>query len=781
MNHFHGSTALVTLTLAVALTGCGGDNPVAPGDLAPAASLTIESIGDTLLLREAKSLRVTLRDANGNQLSDRAVTWSSSEPAALAVSAGGTVSALRSGSASIVASSGDVADTVTFVARRLQFERVHAGYDHMCGLDGSGEAWCWGATGLSSGDWRVKPAASPIPSRPAPGTHFSALALGSRFTCGIRLAGDVVCWGENAHGQLGDGTMTADRRSPAPVVGVANATAVVAGLEHACALTGDGVVRCWGANGRGQLGDGTYVDRPMPVQVVALGSASALSGGGTHACAMTPSGPACWGGDDGGQLGHDTTYNRLVPTRAGAPAGVSRTYSSISTGDAFSCALDAGGAAYCWGTLQPTGAFAETHLSPIPVALGHQFAALFDDRMQCGLKSNGEFWCWEGQRAPALFPGVGSVVDAAVSYLTPCVLVAGGSVRCWNPGNGVATPGTVTGAPPLIDIAATSADWACGLGTAGDIWCWRTFGVGQGVTVTALSGTTGATSQAFVSIWDGERRVCALTAAGDPWCSTQFGGSAQVLFVREASGLGFTALALGLDHTCGLQASGAVWCWGANSEGQLGDGTTTPASTPVEVQGGLQFTSIDAGISHTCGRTSNGAMWCWGWMTAGQLGDGNRPGSAVPVAVTGSPSLVSMAGTTGLTCGLQAGGTAFCWPGWQATNNIATGPSPFVALAVGGSHACALDAAGIAYCWGSTGGGVLGDGQDGGNPRLTPRAVLGELRFASIASGGGGTTCGITASGNTWCWGPNNGESLGSPDAAGTFVSGVPVRMYGQE
>ena len=777
MNRFSRRIRAGIAFAAALLPACGGDGTTAPGDLAAAASITIESIGDTLLLQEAKPLRATLRDAEGNRLADRAVAWSSSDPATLAVSAGGTVSALRGGSASIIATSGGVSDTVTLVARRLQFERVHAGHDHMCGLDGSGEAWCWGATGISSGDRPAKPAASAIPSRPAPGTHFSALALGSRFTCGIRLAGDVVCWGRNSHGQLGDGT-TADRRSPAPVACVTSAIALTAGSDHACALAGGGIVRCWGANGRGQLGDGTYVDRPLPVQVASLSAATALSGGYTHTCASTSGGAVCWGGDDGGELGHDTTYNRLIPTRAGAPAGSSPTYAAISAAVAHSCALDAGGAASCWGTLEPTGGFSEMHLSPVPAAQGHQFTALFDDRAQCGLKTGGELWCWEGLRAPEMFPGVGAVVDAAVDYLTPCALIAGGSVRCWNPGNGIATPGTVTGAPPLIDIAASSTGWACGLGAAGDSWCWPSFGVGQGATTAAKPGSTGATSQALVSIWDGARRVCALTAAGDPWCSTQFQVAPEVSFVPEAGGLGFVSLALGLDHTCGLQTSGTAWCWGANSEGQLGDGTTTPRIMPVQVQGGLQFTSIDAGYYHTCGRTGDGAMWCWGSTTAGQLGDGNRPGSAVPVPVAGSPTLVSLAGTGSMTCGLQQGGAAVCWPGGQP---VVTGPAPFVALAVGARHACGLDAAGIAYCWGSTDGGALGDGQDGINSSPTPHAVLGGLHFGSIASGGGGTTCGITTAGNTWCWGYNNGGSLGSPDAAGTFASGVPVRMYGQE
>ena len=104
-----------------------------------------------------------------------------------------------------------------------------------------------------------------------------------------------------------------------------------------------------------------------------------------------------------------------------------------------------------------------------------------------------------------------------------------------------------------------------------------------------------------------------------------------------------------------------------------------------------------------------------------------------------------------------------------------------MALAAGGAHACGLDAGGIAYCWGSTDGGVLGNGQDANGQQLTPQPVSGGLRFATIAAGIGGTTCGIAVDGNTWCWGPNGSGALGSPHASGIFASAIPVRVYGQE
>jgi alpha-tubulin suppressor-like RCC1 family protein len=88
-------------------------------------------------------------------------------------------------------------------------------------------------------------------------------------------------------------------------------------------------------------------------------------------------------------------------------------------------------------------------------------------------------------------------------------------------------------------------------------------------------------------------------------------------------------------HTCGLTSAGAAYCWGDNSSGQLGDGSTTSRSTPIPVSGGLSFSAIIAGSLHSCALTSAGAAYCWGWNFYGQLGDGSTADSSVPVRVVG--------------------------------------------------------------------------------------------------------------------------------------------------
>jgi alpha-tubulin suppressor-like RCC1 family protein len=98
------------------------------------------------------------------------------------------------------------------------------------------------------------------------------------------------------------------------------------------------------------------------------------------------------------------------------------------------------------------------------------------------------------------------------------------------------------------------------------------------------------------------------------------------------------SLAAGGAHTCGLTAAGAAYCWGSNSNGQLGNGTIggmNIAGAPVS--GGITFVSLSAGGAHTCGVTPDGAIYCWGANASGQLGDGTQADRGGPVRVTEAP------------------------------------------------------------------------------------------------------------------------------------------------
>ena len=123
----------------------------------------------------------------------------------------------------------------------------------------------------------------------------------------------------------------------------------------------------------------------------------------------------------------------------------------------------------------------------------------------------------------------------------------------------------------------------------------------------------------------------------------------------------FTALRAGSIHTCGLMSAGAAYCWGSNTQGTLGDGTTTARLTPVAVQGGLVFATLTAGAFHNCGLTSAGAAYCWVSNIHGELGDATTTDRRTPTAVQGGLVFSTLAAGAFSTCGLTRAGAAYCW------------------------------------------------------------------------------------------------------------------------
>jgi hypothetical protein len=194
----------------------------------------------------------------------------------------------------------------------MQFRSLVSGWSHTCGLTSSGNAFCWGLNSQGQlGDGSRLDRLVPNLVRGA----VDQLVAGSAHTCGIS-EGKVLCWGANSAGQLGDGTQE-DRTQPTEVVGLPRApTHVTAGAVHTCALLEGGAAYCWGQNLHGQLGEGGTANHARPVAVAGGLTFADIQAGGAQTCAVTAAGAEyCWGQNLQGQLGDGTRVNRPAPTR----------------------------------------------------------------------------------------------------------------------------------------------------------------------------------------------------------------------------------------------------------------------------------------------------------------------------------------------------------------------------------------------------------------------------------------------------------------------------------
>ena len=273
-------------------------------------------------------------------------------------------------------------------------------------------------------------------------------------------------------------------------------------------------------------------------------------------------------------------------------------------------------------------------------------------------------------------------------------------------------------------------------------------------------------------------------------------------------------VAAGARHSCALVADGAAYCWGFNAYGQLGLGAhgDTDVLQPTAVVGNLHFASIAAGGLHSCALSATGEAYCWGANDWGQLGAPSTENcggvgapdscSVVPQRVDGAQAFAVIAPGGEHTCALTSDGRAFCWGSnaggalgigdpaltRSVTPREVVGGHRFVALTSGDSHSCGLTATGEAYCWGEDYWGQVGDGGPSGNQlntvalRYNPRPVVVDFRFRSIAATGA-QTCGITTEGVAHCWGFNakvwHGDSP-LPGAERNYMeSTVPLDVLG--
>ena len=629
---------------------------------------------------------------------------------------------------------------------------ISTGSSHSCAVTTSGGVKCWGSNSngqLGNGTTTNSSTAVDVTGL---SSGVEAVATGSAYSCALTTAGGVKCWGSGAYGQIGNGSFS-DQTTPVDASGLTSGVSrVAAGLWHVCAAMTSGSVKCWGENQYKQLGNNSTTDSNTPIEVSGLTGVSGVAAGGYSSCALKDGGVQCWGRNDSGQLGNKTTVDSATPVSVHTSSSDSTPLSGVSeiaTGTTHACALMAVGDLKCWGG-NGSGQLGRGNLTvnettPANVSVsGFSFGIDTSSPSFSAAAVNSAGTQLILQYSEALSATTASASDFAVtvsgvSRLVSSVAVAGSTV--------------------VLTLASAVSH-------------------GQVATV-AYTDPSGGNDASAVQDASGNDAASFNTSSGAVTVANHVVGSQQLL-------------SMGFSHTCAVTPAGGVKCWGANTNGALGNGAATNSATPVDVTGLSDVVAISSGWYHTCARTSSGGVKCWGYGPA--LGDGTSLNRSTPVNVLTAGTDQSQNILTGVaaitsggraTCALMINGGVKCW-GFNNTNQLgngtttnatwpvdvqtsATDSSPLVGVTAvaagfdegsdGASHACALMVTGGVKCWGHNKFGQLGDGTS--TSRSTPVNVLtsgtdqtqNPLSGITAISVGKHTTCAVTSTNSAKCWG----------------------------
>lgn len=526
------------------------------------------------------------------------------------------------------------------VSGAFRFRQISAGPGHACGLTTNGRVHCWGNSGpgpaalgelrfvglavgelgdcgltLNGEAWCWNPGSPTLISSIL---HFSSLSVGGKASCAVTVAGVGFCWGMNDNGELGDGTLVS-RTNPAPVQGGVVFSSIHVGADvHACGVTVNNELYCWGGGETVAMGVGENMRRRTPTPVLGGHQFTSLSAGDRFTCGIMVGGTAlCWGLNATGELGDGTFEEQTLPAVVAGSYG----FTQLSAGTTIACGVTSSAAAVCWGDNSSgqggMGSTGPARSIPTPIGGGLAIGNITAGRLHaCATTTTNTGYCWGDNTSgelgdsttatrlspvPVKSPDQWSIIRAGVQ--SSCGITTGGWGKCWGTQLALGNGGIDRNFPDSIRIGITLSDIAtsgtisnaCGIGSDLVAYCWGNGDVGQLGDGSVVGGVTTP--------------------------------------VPVAGGHTFQEIGVGNGFACGLTGSGTLYCWGTNSGGQLGDGTLLQQTVPIAVSGGLLFSHLTVGSTHSCALNSSGTAFCWGDNYNGQLGIGVSAVFRTPVRV----------------------------------------------------------------------------------------------------------------------------------------------------
>ncbi len=484
------------------------------------------------------------------------------------------------------------------------------------------------------------------------------------------------------------------------------------------------------------------------------------------------------------------------------------TWKKIVSGGNGTCAIAKDNTLWCWGSNWTgrlgIGVFgAENSVAwPTKVQNDHNWSSVSMAAWHaCGKKSDGTLWCWGGNFSGQVGDGftadinipvpIGLDTDwasVAAGERHTCATKTAGTLWCWGEnGFGQLGDGTTANLRKVPTQVGSDTDWAaiatgayhtCAKKTDKTIWCWGNSYAGQvgdGSTayVNNHPALVAGTSK-WTWIGAGVYHTCAKKTNGELWCwgnnsSGELGDGTTVgrkLPVRVGKATGWASVTVGYLHNCAKKTDGSIWCWGYNGSGQVGKNVGTPLLKPTRLGKAKDWTSVSAGYNHNCARKTTGKIYCWGGNEYGQLGQGLSGAKAVPTQVNPGVKWTELGVGKYHSCIKDTNGALWCSGNndsgqlglndhliRQSFTRVGT-DSNWMAVSVGDYFSCAAKTTGTVWCWGSNRWGQLGDGTSVDKQVPVQAGAAADWDY-SLLSAGNYHACAIKTGGSLWCWGNN--------------------------
>ncbi|HUS31965.1 MAG TPA: hypothetical protein VMZ53_25870 [Kofleriaceae bacterium] len=620
-----------------------------------------------------------------------------------------------------------------------------------------------------------------------PTVAFRSAGIGARHICGLSMAGDIYCWGDNSVGQVGTGTVGDPVTLPTKLMG-GPFTHLAVGAEHSCAMDGSGKPVCWGQNTYGQTRGAGPGTSPAPVETL-LGQAPAfdhLSAGGRATCALGNGQLWCWGFRD--------FTNGTAASQATRVAPVIDDWTDISCGFDHCCGISTSMGALCFGendngqlgnstmttSAVPVKAGLPAGMTTLSIVAGHEVSCAI---VSAASTTEGELWCW-GRNTN----GTDIIDQANQNRLNPQRMGADADWTSISIGTG----------------------YACGQ-RGRRVYCWGSSdhgGMGNGIwsnynTPLAMAVDLGEADEVLLHTGSeaDEVELACLRNGTDLDCfgDNSYGELATGYTSRRATPVEITAPPMrswkhvdaGHHHTCATLDDDSVYCWGSTEYGEANAGIKLGADAPC-VDGEvcdrarpermpaplMRADVITAGDHFSCARDGTNA-YCWGIGARGYTG----PSSSNPVHTVlgpGASSWVTLQGGDTVTCGLTSSNEYACWgyiPFNQPTAMPLTLPGiqDITQIAFGENFGCVVGTNKVRTCWGTNANGELGYGDQAN------RNLSGAITVANIESIAADDrhACAVNTDGTVGCWGSNDYRESGSTAEGSAIISPVLVKRTG--